>query len=228
MLLGLALLLLLGIGTGLALQNDSGTAQAKAAPPSTSPQPSASAPASADASSTTGSPSTAASPSASASASGSAGPNAQVEAKALDDLLSRGESAKAPIGSAVAKVESCPAKADIESAAQTFDAGASQRDQLIADLGKLNLADLPGGADAAAGLKTAWQQSGDIDRAYAAWARTVSAQGCGGGRTAPNTPDKQHADDLNPQATQAKKDFVGKWNVIAGSYGLTARTWDRI
>jgi hypothetical protein len=125
-------------------------------------------------------------------------------------------------------VESCPAKTDIDSAAQTFNSGAQQRDQLLTALGKLNLADVPGGADAAASLKTAWQESGDIDRAYAAWARTVSAQGCGGNKTAPDTADKQRADQLNPQATQAKKDFVTKWSALAGTYGLTAPTWDRI
>ena len=107
------------------------------------------------------------------------------------------------------------------------DDGATQRDQLVADLAKLDLGDLPGGAEAAQTLKTAWQTSGDIDRAYAAWARTVASQGCSGS-TAPNTADKKHANDLNPQATQSKKDFVVKWNAIARTYGLTERTWDRI
>lgn len=157
---------------------------------------------------------------------GAAGPNAQAQAKALDELLTQGESAKAPIGSAVAKVSSCPAKADIDSAAQVFDSGAKQRDQLIAKLTTLTVTDLPGGADAVQSLKSAWQLSADIDRAYASWARAVSAQGCSG--SAPNTADKKHADELNPQATQAKKDFVAKWKTIADPYGLTARTQDRI
>ncbi|MEV0531678.1 hypothetical protein [Kitasatospora sp. NPDC050463] len=157
---------------------------------------------------------------------GAAGPNAQAQAKALDELLTQGESAKAPIGSAVAKVSSCPAKADIDSAAQVFDSGAKQRDQLIAKLATLTVTDLPGGPDAVQSLKSAWQLSADIDRAYASWARAVSAQGCSG--SAPNTADKKHADDLNPQATQAKKDFVVKWKTIADPYGLTARTQDRI
>ncbi|MFE2111447.1 hypothetical protein ACFXAF_37070 [Kitasatospora sp. NPDC059463] len=154
------------------------------------------------------------------------GPNAQSQAKALDELLTQGESAKAPIGSAVAKVNSCPAKPDIESAAQTFDSGAKQRDQLLTKLATLSVTDLPGGADAVQSLKSAWQLSADIDRAYASWARTVANQGCSG--AAPNTADKKRADELNPQATQAKKDFVTKWKVIADQFGLTARTQDRI
>ncbi|MEU1510503.1 hypothetical protein [Kitasatospora sp. NPDC005748] len=176
-----------------------------------------------------GAPSPAASDTASASASptaGTAGPGAPEQAKALDELLTQGESAKAPIGSAVAKVSSCPAKADIDSAAQVFDSGAKQRDQLLAKLATLTVTDLPGGADAVQSLKSAWQLSADIDRAYASWARAVSAQGCSG--SAPNTADKKHADELNPQATQAKRDFVTKWKAIADPYGLTARTQDRI
>ncbi|WP_380284904.1 hypothetical protein [Kitasatospora purpeofusca] len=154
------------------------------------------------------------------------GPNAQSQAKALDELLGQGELAKSPIGNAVAKVNSCPAKPEIDTAAQTFDNGAKQRDQLLTKLATLSVTDLPGGADAVQSLKSAWQLSADIDRAYASWARTVATQGCSG--SAPNTADKKRADELNPQATQAKKDFVTKWKAIADQFGLTARTQDRI
>ncbi|MFD0276659.1 hypothetical protein ACFVHB_22515 [Kitasatospora sp. NPDC127111] len=236
LLIAFALLFVLALGGGIlwAVKGDGDTAdQAAPAPsagtastgapasgnPPPAPPPSGSAGAASPAA--TDSPSASASPGATAG-----GPNAQAQAKALDELLTQGESAKAPIGSAVAKVTSCPAKADIDSAAQVFDSGAKQRDQLLAKLATLSVTDLPGGADAVASLKSAWQLSADIDRAYASWARAVSAQGCSG--SAPNTTDKKHADELNPQATQAKKDFVTKWKAIADAYGLTARTQDRI
>ncbi|MEV8093388.1 hypothetical protein [Kitasatospora sp. NPDC085879] len=218
---GVVLVLLLGVGTVWAVQNsgsDGKTGAARAVSPPAQGGAGGAAPSAA-----AGGSSAAASP----SGSPSAGAGSEGQAKALDALLARGESAKAPIGSAVAKVASCPDKSEIESAAQVFDDGATQRDQLVADLGKLALGDLPGGAEAAQTLKSAWQTSGDIDRAYAAWARTVASQGCSGS-TAPNTADKKHANDLNPQATQSKKDFVAKWNAIAKTYGLTERTWDRI
>ncbi|GAA1409580.1 hypothetical protein GCM10009639_59940 [Kitasatospora putterlickiae] len=178
-----------------------------------------------------GAPTPAASDTAAASATPSptatvGGPNAQSQAKALDELLTQGESAKAPIGNAVAKVNSCPAKPEIETAAQVFDSGAKQRDQLLTKLATLSVTDLPGGAEAVKSLKSAWQLSADIDRAYASWARTVANQGCSG--SAPNTADKKRADELNPQATQAKKDFVAKWKTIADQFGFTARTQDRI
>ncbi|TQF05667.1 hypothetical protein E6W39_29895 [Kitasatospora acidiphila] len=228
---GLVLLLAVGGGAVLAMQNSgSGSPTAKAAAPPTTgaTAPSTGGAPASGSPSATDSPSAGASDSAGASASASGGANAQSEAQALDGLLTQGEAAKAPIGSAVAQVASCPAKADIDAAVQTFTSGADQRDKLVAQLAVLNVADIPGGADAVQSLKSAWQTSADIDRAYAAWAQSVSAGGCGNGNQAPDTADKQKADQLNPQATQAKKDFVAKWNALAGSYGLASRTWDRI
>ncbi|MFC9326762.1 hypothetical protein [Kitasatospora sp. NPDC057015] len=232
LLVAVGLLLVLGVGAGAvwAVQNSSsgpenkaGSASATGQAGDTGGQPAplptgqASAPASAPASA-------AASPSATPSADGV---KAQTQARALDELLTRAEGAKAPIGSAVAKVSSCPAKADIESAAQVFDTGAQQREQFLAELVKLDFADVAGGAEAVQSLRTAWQQSAEIDRAYAAWARAVSAQGCPSGN-APTTAEKKRADELNPQATLAKKDFVTKWKPAVDTYGLTPRTWDRI
>ncbi|GAA0701334.1 hypothetical protein GCM10010193_65220 [Kitasatospora atroaurantiaca] len=222
--LGVAMAVMLGVGVVWVVQDTDGSKdQAAPAPATTAPQ-SAPAPAPGQ---TTGGADPTASGSPSTSAAPGTGPNAAAQAKALDDLLSRGESAKAPIGNAVAKVTSCPGKDEVNSAAEVFDAGAKQRDQLIADLVKLDLGDLPGGTETAQTLRTAWQQSGDIDRAYAAWARTVSSQGCTND-TAPSTADLKRANELNPQATQSKKDFVAKWNSLAGTFNLAPRTWDRI
>ncbi|MFF2659259.1 hypothetical protein ACFVUH_18055 [Kitasatospora sp. NPDC058032] len=238
LLIAFALLFVLALGGGIlwaVRDKGSSTDQAGPAAPSASvtagadasgnpppaPAPNGSAAAPAPAASDTAAASATPSPTDSAG-----GPNAQSQAKALDELLSQGESAKAPIGNAVAKVNSCPAKPEIDTAAQVFDSGAKQRDQLLTKLATLSVTDLPGGADAVQSLKSAWQLSADIDRAYASWARTVATQGCSG--TAPNTADKKRADELNPQATQAKKDFVAKWKTIADQFGLTARTQDRI
>ncbi|MFJ6616289.1 hypothetical protein ACIQOW_01745 [Kitasatospora sp. NPDC091335] len=234
LLIGFALLLVLAIGGGLlfAARGGGDKGEQAAPPPVTAP------PTGSDNLPPTPAPTgTDAAASASASASGAPtgtpsptatgpGPGAQAQAQALDGLLSEGESAKAPIGSAVAKVTSCPPKADIESAAQVFDSGASQRAALLTKLSQLSVTDVPGGADAVNSLKSAWQLSSDIDKAYASWARAVAAQGCTG--RAPANQDKKRADELNPQATQAKTDFMNKWNPIAKNYGLTPRTQDRI
>ncbi|MGW1177190.1 hypothetical protein ACWD4P_26170 [Kitasatospora sp. NPDC002543] len=230
LLIGFAVLLVLAIGGGLlfAVQGgddkDGQAAPAPASAPATGADnpPPAPAPTGAD-----GAPSAAASASGAPSPTATGpGPTARTQAQALDGLLSEGENAKAPIGNAVAKVTSCPPKADIEAAAQVFDSGASQRAGLLAKLSQLSVTDVPGGADAVNSLKSAWQLSADIDKAYASWARAVATQGCTG--RAPATPDKKHADELNPQATQAKTDFMNKWNPIAKNYGLTPRTQDRI
>ncbi|WP_406198087.1 hypothetical protein OH807_13555 [Kitasatospora sp. NBC_01560] len=232
LLIAFALLFVLALGGGILWAvKDDGSPAGQAAPAPSGTTASTDAPAAGNPppapGGTPGVPTPAATDTASAAASPSAaGANAEAQAKAMDELLTQGESAKAPIGSAVAKVSSCPSKPDIESAAQVFDTGGKQRDQLLGKLAALTVTDLPGGADAVASLKSAWSLSADIDRAYASWARAVSAQGCSG--SAPNTADKKHADELNPQATQAKKDFVTKWKAIADAYGLTARTQDRI
>ncbi|MEV7935792.1 MULTISPECIES: hypothetical protein [unclassified Kitasatospora] len=233
LLIGFALLLVVAVGGGLlvAAQNSGDKKdQASPAPPSASATSTGNPPTGPAPTGTDAAPNGATDPASSAAApsptASGAGANAKTQAQALDGLLTEGESAKAPIGSAVAKVSSCPAKADIESAAQVFDNGAKQRDELLRKLAKLSASDVPGGADAMASLKSAWQLSADIDRAYASWARAVAGQGCSG--SAPNTADKKRADELNPQATQAKKDFAGKWKPIADTYGLTPRTQDRI
>ncbi|MET9177715.1 hypothetical protein ABZX88_05750 [Kitasatospora aureofaciens] len=229
LLIGFALLLVVAVGGGLLYAAKSGGENDRAAPApsaagatgSGNPQP-APAPTGTDAApGTTAAPSDTPSPTASG-----AGPKAQAEAQSLDALLTEGGNARTQIGNAVAKVTSCPSKADIDSAAQVFDSGAKQRDGLLAKLGRLSVTDLPGGADAVNSLKSAWQLSSDIDKAYASWARAVAAQGCSG--TAPTTADKKKADELNPQATQAKNDFLTKWKPIANAYGLTAPTSDRI
>ncbi|MEV7599202.1 hypothetical protein AB0O91_17655 [Kitasatospora sp. NPDC089797] len=230
LLIGFALLLVLAVGGGLLYATSGKDTDNRAAPgPSAAgasgsgnPQP-APAPTGTDAapSGAPGTPSDAPSPTAT-----TAGPQAKAQAQALDGLLTDGENARASISNAVAKVSSCPAKADIDSAAQVFDSGAKQRDGLLTKLSALSFSDLPGGADAVNSLKSAWQLSADVDRAYASWARAVSAQGCAG--RAPTTADKKHADELNPQATQAKSDFLNKWKPIATAYGITPPTSDRI
>ncbi|MFJ4186324.1 hypothetical protein [Kitasatospora sp. NPDC089509] len=231
LLIGFALLLVLAVGGGL-LYATSGNAKKDQAAPAPSaatasgsgdPRP-APAPTGTDAAPSGSAPAT---PSGTpAPTATTAGPNAKTQAQALDGLLTDGENARASISNAVAKVSSCPAKADIDSAAQVFDNGAKQRDGLLSKLAGLSVSDLPGGADAVNSLKSAWQLSADVDRAYAAWARAVSAQGCSG--RAPTTADKKHADQLNPQATQAKSDFLTKWSPIATAYGITPPTSDRI
>ncbi|WP_371496791.1 hypothetical protein OG871_12330 [Kitasatospora sp. NBC_00374] len=223
--LGVALLVVIGVGVTWAVRNTDSADQAGAAPAGTAQQPP---PQSGAPSAPAGGTPAAGSPSPSVPAgAGSTGPNAAAQAKSLDALLAQAESARSGIGSSVAKVRSCPAKADVDSAVAVFDSGAQQRDQLIAALAKLELGDLPGAADLAKTLSTAWQQSGDIDRAYAAWGRTVSSQGCVN-NTAPSTADYRRAGDLNPQATQSKNDFATRWKPIAEAYGLTPRTADRI
>ncbi|MGA5816307.1 hypothetical protein ACPC54_00375 [Kitasatospora sp. NPDC094028] len=234
LLIGFAVLLVLAIGGGLLLASNGDDADKNgqaapaptAAPAGGNPQP-APAPTGTDAA-PTGAATTPAAPSATPSPTATtAGPQAQTQAQALNDLLGQGEDAKAPIGSALAKVISCPSKADIENAAKDFDTGASQRQTLLTKLSQLSVTDLPGGADAVNSLKSVWQLSADADKAYAAWAHAIAQQGCSD--RAPTTPDRTRADSLSSQASKAKTDFLtNKWKPIATSYGFTVPTQDRI
>ncbi|MER5637162.1 hypothetical protein ABT095_09405 [Kitasatospora sp. NPDC002227] len=222
--LGAVVVLLAGAGAVWAMQGDDKNAAAAAPAHSSAPAPAPQSASSAPAGQAPADPGSG--PPTAASTAPGAGPDAAAQAKALDDLLAQGENAKAPIGNAVAQVRSCTA-GSAAAAVKVLDAGATQRDQLVASLAKLSVSDLPGGADLSQLLKTAWQRSAEVDRAYAAWARTVASQGCANGK-APVTADLQRTTDLNPQATQAKQAFVAKWNPLAGSLGLTPRTDDRI
>ncbi|WP_369184212.1 hypothetical protein [Streptomyces sp. Y1] len=234
LLIGFAVLLVLAIGGGLLLasngddsdRNGQAAPAPTAAPASGNPQP-APAPTGSDAA-PTGAATTPAAPTATPTPTATtAGPQAQTQAQALNDLLSKGEDAKAPIGSALAKVISCPSKADIENAAKDFDTGAAQRQSLLTDLSHLTVTDLPGGADAVNSLKSAWQLSADADKSYAAWAHAIAQQGCSD--KAPTTADRTRADSLSSQASKAKTDFLNnKWKPIATTYGFTVPTQDRI
>lgn len=170
-----------------------------------------------------------ASPTPSAPASSPAADQAAArrQAKALDSLLDRNSGARRQVGNAVATVESCPDAASMQSAAQIFQQAAQQREQLIGELGTLDLSAVDGGAAAARLLRDAWQQSADADRAYGGWAQSVIRSGCPNG-IAPRTADRDRADTISGQATRSKQSFVLTWNPIANRYGLAARTGDGI
>ncbi|WP_031078707.1 hypothetical protein, partial [Streptomyces sp. NRRL WC-3742] len=226
LLIGGAVLLVLAIGGGLLMTSgsdeDKGAAPvptvAPPAPATGAPQPlPTAAPTTADTSTSTA-PTSAPSPTA------TAGPHAAAQAKALNDLL--GEVGTAQIGNAVAQVTSCPAKTEIEKAAAVFDGDAAQRQKLLDQLPEKSVVEVPGGAEAVNSLKSAWQASIDMDKAYATWAHAIAQQGCSG--RAPSTDDQKRGDAFSAQARKAKAEFSTKWKSIAETYGLTAPNQDRI
>ena len=217
-LLVVVLAAVLGGGLTWALLGDSGGSGTVAGGPATSAPPTTAPPPPSD----SGSPQ----PSVSADTESDSG-DAQQQAKALDDLLTRNGGARRQVGNAVAAVESCSDTATMQDAARVFDQAAQQREQLISDLGELDLQAVDGGGAAARLLSTAWQQSADADRAYGRWADTVISSGCPDG-SAPRTSDREQADAISGQATRSKQSFVSKWNPIANRYGLASRTGDGI
>ncbi|WP_316520952.1 hypothetical protein [Kitasatospora brasiliensis] len=163
---------------------------------------------------------------ASSPAATTAGPAAKAQAQAVNDLLATEADARASIGNALAKISSCPAKADIESTAKTLEDDATRRDGLLTQLTNQSVTDLPGGVEAVNSLKSYWQSTSAADRAYAGWARALAGQGCT--HPVPSTPEKTQADGLVQQAATAKGVFSGKWHSIATTNGITPPTQDRI
>jgi hypothetical protein len=153
---------------------------------------------------------------------------AKAQATALDDLLSRSADMRQPVGNEVAKVQSCPGAAVTRHSAQVFDQDARQHDQLLAALAGLDLSQLDGGPAAADLLRDSWQLSARADRSYAAWARTLIAEGCGQPGAAPRTPDLVQADAVSARSKRSALDFAVRWEPIADRYGLAPRTGDRI
>ncbi|GGO80240.1 hypothetical protein [Wenjunlia tyrosinilytica] len=145
----------------------------------------------------------------------------------LDDLLGQSSQDRKKVSDAVNAVDACASSDTVSTARSDLRDAAEHRDQLVDKLDSLELDRVEGGAEAAAALRTAWQHSADADRAFADWATTMAAGGCSSG-SAPHDADYDLGTASSERASKAKKDFVKKWNPIAGEHGLEARSADAL
>jgi hypothetical protein len=123
---------------------------------------------------------------------------------------------------AVADVKSCR---ELPQAAQDLRDAAKQRNQLVTDLSKLSVDQLPRHTELTDALTKAWQASASADDHYAAWADQVAArkgQLCKKGQ-ARATGQTQAGNRDSGTASAQKKTAAQLWNAIAGKYGLTER-----
>lgn len=141
------------------------------------------------------------------------------QAKALDALLKDSNSSRSAVVNAVAQIKVCQ---NLGPAAQSLNAAANQRSNLVNQLGKLSLAAVSNHEALAASLKQAWNASASADRHYAVWAMEVSRKNCVKGR-ARHTGHAQLGDRASGEATQAKNQAASLWNAVAKHYGLTER-----
>jgi zinc-ribbon domain len=109
--------------------------------------------------------------------------------------------------------------------AQTFQNGASSREQLLSQLADMpSRSALPG--QVLGDLTSAWQASVRADKDYAKWAQDLVSAGCAGGNQ--SDPHFVAASTPNLQATADKKAFVRQWNPLAAQYGLTRYKQDEL
>ncbi|MDF3148548.1 hypothetical protein PBV88_46990, partial [Streptomyces sp. T21Q-yed] len=160
-------------------------------------------------------------PASEASPSPSADP-AEEQAVALDKLLADSGDSRTSVIKAVAAVKSC---GNLAQAATDLRGAAKQRNQLVTDLSKLTVDQLPNHTALTTALTKAWQASASADNHYAAWADQVAAkkkQLCKKGQ-AQATNQTQAGNRASGTASAQKKTAAQLWNSIAQKYGLTER-----
>jgi hypothetical protein len=147
---------------------------------------------------------------------------AEQQAIALDKLLADSGDSRTAVIKAVADVKSC---GNLAQAATSLRGAAKQRSQLVTDLSKLSVDQLPSHTELTAALTKAWQASASADNHYAAWADQVAAkkgQLCKKGQ-ARSTGQTQAGNRASGTASEQKKSAAQLWNSIARKYGLTER-----
>ncbi|KUN97633.1 hypothetical protein [Streptomyces caeruleatus] len=147
---------------------------------------------------------------------------AEQQAVALDKLLADSGDSRTAVINAVAAVKSC---GNLAQAATDLRGAAKQRNQLVTDLSKLSVDQLPSHTELTTALTKAWQASASADNHYAAWAEQVAAkkkQLCKKGQ-ARSTSQTQAGNRASGTASEQKKSAAQLWNGIAKKYGLTER-----
>lgn len=143
---------------------------------------------------------------------------AKPQAEALDKLLADSNNSRAAVIGAVEKAKNC---SDLDKAVADLKGAAQQRRDLVTRLQGLTVDKLPSNGELTASLTKAWQASASADDHYAAWAgQAKSKKVCKKGK-ARTTSNLQQANAQSGEATKAKKEAAGLWNVIATKYGLT-------
>jgi hypothetical protein len=149
---------------------------------------------------------------------GSGSESAAEQAKAIDTLLDSSAADRQKVVDAVRSIAACDL---VPQARDTLEEAAGNRDTLVSRLDSLTVDQVDGGGEAVAELRTAWQHSAEADRAFADWAS--SAEGCTSPEDASRNGSYDSGVSHSEQATEAKKAFIERWNVIAEEYGLTSR-----
>jgi len=145
----------------------------------------------------------------------------QQEASDLNDLLDRSAEQRKRVAALTGQVSRCES---LSSASQDLQDLASDRQNLVDELGQMDLSDLPNSDTLTVDLEDALDASRDSDRNYADWADEAGDAGCPSGGPAPHTTAYRAAQFTDELATESKEEFVNLWNPIASTYGFPERS----
>jgi zinc-ribbon domain len=151
--------------------------------------------------------------------------SASQEAAKINFLLAESSNDRNEIVSATNDISNCGNLSQDES---TLNSAAQSRQLLINELPKLQIAQVPGGAQLIAALTSAWQASRASDSSYAAWAGDLLQSGCTPGQSSQGDPNWQAAQTSDAQATSAKTQSAALWAPIATAYNLPQYTYSQL
>ena len=151
--------------------------------------------------------------------------SASQEAAKINFLLAESSNDRNEIVSATNDISNCGNLSQDES---SLNSAAQSRQLLINELPKLQIAQVPGGAQLIAALTSAWQASRASDSSYAAWAGDLLQSGCTAGQGGQSDPNWQAAQTSDAQATAAKTQSAALWAPIATAYNLPQYTYSQL
>jgi hypothetical protein len=140
------------------------------------------------------------------------------QAQALANLVSTSAGQRTNVASAASDLEACGNASADQSA---FTQAASVRQSVVSQLGTLQVALIPNGAEMVQDLSSALSYSIQSDNSYAQWAGD-ELSGCSTDYAADSNFAAAQQTDQN--ANSAKLAFTNLWNAVAPQYGLP--TWD--
>jgi hypothetical protein len=146
------------------------------------------------------------------------------QAAEITRLLSPGPSERSALQSSVdvvqQSVDSGSCSAGVPGAVTEIGTIANDRAVLLSQLSSVSLSAIPNGSLALSDLKSAWQISGRIDRAFEQWASEEESNDCSVSDS--DIPSYQATATLDPISTSMKARFVSIWNPIAESLNQPA------
>lgn len=216
----IALIVVLGGGAAALALNHHSTSTTTTSPPQTT------APTIGTGTSTTGTVPTTRPPTSTSRATTTTAPAVPAGLTSIAGYLAQSATARSEVSQATQGVQNCTE--DPTTALIPIKAGLAIRQGIAGNLNNIDLSGVSGGAQLLASLKAAINDSVTADEAFVAWVMDVQAADAQGGQGQPSACSQYQSDSnwqaanvASTAATNDKTQFVGEWNPVAATYGLT-------